>query len=360
MSAPGPFPGRLARLRAALGRRGPSAILVTHLPNVRWLCGFSGSAGSLLVSARDAVFFSDFRYRSQARREVRGARFQEYAGGPFEAIAAAVRRARVGRLGFESERMTVAAHGELTKALAGVELVALRGVVEELRAVKDRGEVALIRRAIAIAGSALSSSTRRLAGSAESAVAARLQGAIRTEGGEDESFPTIVASGPRAALPHGLPTQRVIGGGDLVVIDFGVRFKGYCCDLTRTYSPVKWESRSREIYRVVLAAQGAALAAVGPGAKACEVDAAARAVIEHEGYGKSFGHGTGHGVGLEIHELPTISPKSGDVLRAGMVFTVEPGIYLEDFGGVRIEDMVLVTEKGKEILSRRVPKLLDR
>jgi Xaa-Pro aminopeptidase len=306
------------------------------------------------------VFFSDFRYRSQVRREVHAARFVEYTGGAIEAIAAAVRRAGVARLGFEAERMTVAFHSDLASALRGVELVPLRGVVEGLRATKDAGEVALIRRAVSIAGRALASSTRRLAGSTESAVAARLQGAIRREGGDEESFPTIVVSGPRAALPHGLPTGRLIGGGDLVVIDYGVRHKGYCSDLTRTYSPSKWDKISKKIYRIVLEAQSAALSAVRPGVKASDIDAAARRIIEREGYGTFFGHGTGHGVGLEVHEKPTISPRSGDILEPGMIFTVEPGIYIENFGGVRIEDMVLVTGNGKEILSRRVPKLLDR
>lgn len=360
MSAPGPYPGRVSRLRAALRRRGLSAALITHLPNVRWLCGFTGSAGSLLVSARDAVFFCDFRYRVQSRCEVRCARNFEYTSSSVEAVAAAVRHARVVRLGFESDRMTVATHGDLSGAMAGVELVPLLGTVEGLRAIKDAGEIALIRRALAIAGRALAGSTRRLIGKSEIAIASRMQAEIRRAGGDEESFSTIVASGPRAALPHGLPTKKVIGGGELVIIDFGVRLSGYCCDTTRTYSPVKWDSKSKEIYRVVLEAQRAALSIIAPGVKASDVDAAAREVIERAGHGKRFGHGTGHGVGLEVHEQPVLSPRSGDTLRPGMVFTVEPGIYVENFGGVRIEDMVLVTETGREILSRRIPKLLDR
>jgi Xaa-Pro aminopeptidase len=359
VSAPGPYPGRVSRLRAALRRRGLSAALVTHLPNVRWLCGFSGSAGSLLVSARDVVFFSDFRYRAQSRSEVRGARLFEYAGGPVEAVAAAVRHARVSRLGFESDRMTVAAHGDFAAALPGLTLVPLRGIVEELRAVKDSAEVALIRRALAIAGKALGCCASRLAGKSEIDVASRLRAEIGRNGGDDESFPTIVASGPRAALPHGLPTGRLVGGGDLVVIDFGVRLSGYCCDITRTYSPLKWEIKSRGIYKTVLEANRAACDVIAPGVKASDVDAAAREVIERAGHGKHFGHGTGHGVGLEVHELPVLSPRSGDTLQPGMIFTVEPGIYIENFGGVRIEDMVLVTKTGREILSSRIPKLLD-
>lgn len=352
--------GRVARLRAALGREGPAAVLVTHLPNVRWLCGFTGSAGWLLVLPRETVFFTDFRYRVQSAREVRGASRVEYTGGALQAIAARVRRARVARLGFEAERMTVAVHADLRKAVSGVRLVPLRGTVETLRAVKDRGEIAAIRGALAIAGRALASSVRRLRGRTELEVAEMLRVAIRREGGEEESFPTIVAAGLRGAQPHATPTHSKIGGGDLVVIDHGARFKGYCSDITRTYSPLKWDGKAKEIYRVVLAAQRAAIAAIRPGARGSEVDAAARGVIERAGYGKCFGHGTGHGVGLEVHEKPVLSPKSGDVLAPGMVVTVEPGIYLEKYGGVRIEDMILVTRDGAEVMSRAVPKLLDR
>lgn len=360
MTGPGPYPGRLSRLRSALGRRGPSAILVTNLPNVRWLCGFTGSSGSVLVGAREAVFFTDFRYREQARREVRGARVRECVSGAIDELAAAVRRARVGRLGIESERMTVAFHADLAAALPRVELVALRGTVERLRAVKDAREVAAIRSALGVSGRALASAARGLVGRSEIAVKERIESAIRREGGDEAAFPTIVASGPRGALPHGLPGKRRIGGGDLVVIDFGVRLRGYCCDITRTFSPTKWGSVSRQIYSVVLAAQRAAIEKVGPGVKASDVDAAARDVIERAGFGEQFGHGTGHGVGLEVHELPSLSPRSGEILEPGMVVTVEPGIYLENFGGVRIEDMVLVTRTGREVMSRRVPKLLDR
>lgn len=360
MSAPGPYPGRVARLRASLGRRGVSAALITHPPNVRWLCGFSGTDGSLLVSARDLVFFTDFRFRAQGRREVRGARLFEFTSRSVEAVAAAVRHARVARLGFESDRMTVAAHADLAAAMPRIELVPLRGEVEALRAVKDPAEVALIRKALAVAGGALAVSTRRLAGKPEVEIATRLRAAICEQGGDDEAFPSIVASGSRAALPHASPTKNTISGGKLLVIDFGAKVNGYCSDTTRTYSPVKWDKKSKEMYRIVLDAQRAALGLISPGAKASDVDAAARQVIERSGHGRHFGHGTGHGVGLEVHEKPVLSPRSGDTLSPGMIVTVEPGIYIENFGGVRIEDMVLVTQTGCEILSRRIPKHLDQ
>jgi Xaa-Pro aminopeptidase len=334
-------------------------MLVTHLPNVRWLCGFTGSAGSLLVTPAEAVFFTDFRYRVQAAREVRAARKVEHAGGAAAAVAAAAKEGRLRRLGFEAERMTVAAHADLAAALPGVRLVPLRETVESLRAVKDDGEIAAIRSALAVAATALSGVVRRLRGSSEVEVAERLRAAIRRGGGEQESFPTIVAAGPRGAQPHAVPTSNRIGGGDLVVIDYGVRLRGYCSDLTRTFSPQKWELKARRIYQTVLEAQRAAIGVIGPGVKASAVDAAARSLIDRAGYGACFGHGTGHGVGLEVHEKPTLSPKSGDILLPGMVVTVEPGIYLEKYGGVRIEDMVLVTTTGCEVMSRRVPKLLD-
>ncbi|HEY6000360.1 MAG TPA: aminopeptidase P family protein [bacterium] len=351
---------RVARLRSSAGRGGPGAFLVTHLPNVRWLCGFTGSAGTLLVLPRETVFLTDFRYLVQSAREVRAAERVQYTSSATEAVAARVRRARVRRLGIEAEHMTVAAHAELAKALPGVELVPLRGTIEGLRAVKDPTEVVAIRRAIAVAARALGTVSRDVLGRTEADVAERLHAAIRRAGGDQESFPTIVASGPRAAQPHASPTRSVIGGGRLLVIDWGARVAGYCSDMTRTFSPSKWESRGKDIYRIVLEAQRAAIAVARPGARAADVDAAARNVIERAGYGKEFGHGTGHGVGLEVHEMPVISPKSGDILQPGMVFTVEPGIYLENYGGVRIEDMLLVTRDGAEVLSRAVPKLLER
>lgn len=346
-------------MRAALGRGGPSALLLTHLPNVRWLCGFTGSAGSLLVLPREVFFLTDFRYRLQGAREVSVARGIECTGGSTGAIATQVRRARVKRLAFEADRLTVAAHGELAAALPGVELVPLRGTVERLRAVKDPGEIAAIRRAIAIAGRSIAIASRRLQGKSEREVAELLRTAISREGGDAEAFPTIVASGKRSALPHAVPTRRVIGGSDLVIIDFGVRLDGYCSDMTRSFSRSRWDKDSKSIYRIVADAQRAAIETIAPGVDASDVDAAAREVIERAGYGKHFGHGTGHGVGLEVHESPTLSPKSGDKLEPGMVVTVEPGIYLNNLGGVRIEDMVLVTRTGKEVMSRRIPKLLE-
>lgn len=350
---------RARRLRGALGRRGPAAMLVTHLPNIRWLCGFSGSAGRLLLLPRETVFLTDFRYRAQASREVRAARRIVHPGSPTEAVAAAVKKGRLRRLGFEAEHTTVAAHADLAAALPGVELVPLRGSVEGLRAVKDAGEVAAVRRSLEIARAALHRATRRLAGRSERGVADDLARAVREEGGEGEAFPSIVASGPNAALPHATPSDRVIRRGETVVVDFGVKSEGYCSDVTRTLIAGKWDEKTKMIYSIVLAAQNAAIAAIKPGVPAKEVDAAAREVIETAGYGAAFGHGTGHGVGLEVHENPSISARSGDVLQPGMLVTVEPGIYLEDFGGVRIEDMVLVTRSGNEVLSREVPKVLE-
>lgn len=352
-----PFADRLAGVRATLRRGGHGGLVVSSLPNVRWLCGFTGSAGSLLVTARDAVFLTDFRYRIQARREVAGARVVECPARPLDALAAEVKRARVRTLGIEADHLTVAAHADLLAAIPGVALAPLKGVVEQARAVKDPTEVAAVRRALATSHRAFLATTRRLTGRRERDVADALGAAMRRAGAEGEAFPTIIAAGPRAALPHAVPTERRIRGGDLVIMDFGARRDGYCSDLTRTLLPGRGTAERRRLYRLVLEAQLAALAAVRPGIPASAVDEAARSVIERAGFGKEFGHGTGHGVGLEVHEKPSISHRSGEILQPGMVFTVEPGIYLKDFGGVRIEDMVLVCQTGSEVLSRHVPKL---
>jgi len=352
-----PHSGRIARLRASLRHSAADSLLVTSLPNVRYLCGFTGSAGMLLVTPREAVFLTDFRYRIQAAREVRGARPVEYPARAWDAVAAQVRRRRIRRLGFEPQHLTFEAHRSLAERLAGTELAPLAGAVEELRATKDEGEVVAIRAALRAAAGAFAGVAGRLAGRTERAAAEELEARMRRRGADGPAFPTILASGPQAALPHARPGGRRIRRGETVIVDFGARRDGYHCDLTRTLLPGGGEERARRIYRIVAEAQRRAIAAVRPGVPAREVDAAAREVISRAGFGERFGHGTGHGVGLEVHEKPNISSRSEEVLAAGMVFTVEPGIYVEKYGGVRIEDMVLVTPSGCEILSRLVPKI---
>lgn len=347
---------RLSRLRERLRKERLPALLVTDLSNVRYLTGFTGSSGNLLVSRREAVFVTDFRYRTQAAREVRSCRRVEQRGGLTETLAALVRKKGLRRLGFEGRHLVWQTHRDLGEMLPGVELTAVEGMVERLRMVKERGEIALLRRAVAVAAVAYGTAARRLSGRSEREVAEGLERAMRLRGAEAPAFPPIVAGGRRGALPHASPGKRKIRKGDLVVLDFGARFGGYHSDISRTRLVGPGDRRSRNLYRVVAEAQRQALKAVRPGAAAASVDEAARAVIEKAGYGDSFGHATGHGVGLEVHEGPSVSARSEDLLEKGMVFTVEPGIYVEHFGGVRIEDMVLVTGSGCEILTKSVPK----
>lgn len=347
---------RLSRLQGRLRKERLPALLVTDLSNVRYLTGFTGSAGAVLVSRREAVFVTDFRYRTQAAREVRSCRRVEQRGGLMETLAALVRKKRLSRIGFEGRHLAWQTHRDLAGMLPGVELTAAEGMVERLRMVKESREISLLRRSVAVAAAAYGAAAGRLSGRSEAEVAESLEIAMRRLGAEAAAFPPIVAGGRRGALPHASPGRRKIREGDLVVLDFGARFGGYHSDISRTRLVGRGDRRSRNLYRIVAEAQRQALEAVRPGVPAAVVDEAARSVIEKAGYGASFGHGTGHGVGLEVHEGPSVSSRSRDLLEPGMVFTVEPGIYVEHFGGVRIEDMVLVTASGCEVLTRSVPK----
>ena len=337
-------------------KHGPASLLITNLANIRYLSGFSGSSAALLVYRGGAVFFTDFRYRIQAEKEVRDCRLAESTGSLVEMLVREVSRRKISELGFESAYFTHQSWRELGKRLPGVKLAATEGMVESLRTIKDEEEIKAIRGAIQIAGKAYRSAARQLWGKTENNLSERMETAMRRAGAEGPAFPTIVASCPRSALPHASPTAKKVGRRELVIIDFGARWQGYHSDITRTRYAGRG-NRFLKIYGLVWEAQRRAIAAVRPGARASEVDAAARGVIEAAGYGENFGHGTGHGVGLEVHERPSISFRNNEVLRPGMVFTVEPGIYIENFGGVRIEDVVMVTTTGCEVLSLEVPKL---
>jgi Xaa-Pro aminopeptidase len=347
---------RRSKLRRQFASAGVQAHLVTFLPNLRYLTGFTGSSGVLLVEARGATFITDFRYRLQADREVDRCRRVEQQGTLADTLAGIVRKRKLKRVGFESRHLSWAFHGELAKKLGAARLVPLEGSVELLRMIKDANEISLLRRAARIADLSYRRATRSLAGRSEQQVAAAMERAIREGGAEDVAFPPIVAGGRRGAQPHAVPGRSRIRRGSLVVIDFGARFKGYHSDVTRTRLPGGGGRRAKSLYRLVSRAQRAAIDAVRPGIEAREVDRAARSVIEEAGFGDFFGHGTGHGVGLEVHEGPSISSGSPQILEAGMVFTIEPGVYVEDFGGVRIEDMVLVTRTGCEIISKAIPR----
>jgi Xaa-Pro dipeptidase len=337
------------------------AALVTFLPNVRYLSGYSGSNGALLVHSGGEVLATDVRYETQAGQECPDIELVVQRSVAAALVQEAGRRG-LRRVGFEAAAVTVAQHGDLQGVAreAGVELVPLVDLVEPLRVVKDEAEVEALRRACAISQEALAALLPELApGLTEVQVAARLEYLMREGGAEAPAFETIVAAGENSAIPHHSPTGRELAVGDLLKIDFGARWGGYHADMTRTFvlgPAAEWQ---REVHALVEAAQAAGRAALAPGASLLEVDDSARSLISAAGHGDHFGHGLGHGVGLEIHEAPMIGYASTGILRDGTPVTVEPGVYLPGRGGVRIEDTLVVRPGGAESLTTAARELVE-
>jgi Xaa-Pro aminopeptidase len=330
---------RVERLQASL----EEPLLVSNLVNVRYLVGFESSNAALVVEPDQVRLFSDFRY-AELGRAVEGVEFVETKRSLYAALGELLE----GRIGFEAEDLT---YGRWeTLSAGGVELVPRRGLVEELRAVKDDAELEAVRRAAALTSEAYARfAEERFAGRTERELAWRLDELFHELGAEAPAFETIVASGPNSARPHARPSDRKVGAAETIVVDAGVRLDGYCSDCTRTFSTGSLPERLQEAYAVCLEAQLAGLDAVRAGATGVAVDGAARRVIDEAGFGEAFGHGLGHGVGLDVHEAPRLAKESSDTLAAANVVTVEPGIYLEGLGGIRIEDLVIVGEDGPEI-----------
>ncbi|HEX8050893.1 MAG TPA: Xaa-Pro peptidase family protein [Solirubrobacterales bacterium] len=347
--------GRGDRLEQQLAERGLDRMLVTNLTNIRYLTGFTGTNGACVCGPGVRLLLTDFRYTERAEAEVEGWETVTISADWLGGIAERLQ----GRVGFEDDHVSVRLLEKLKEKLAdGVELVAAGGRVEELRRVKDEGELALIEEASKLADAAWRWSLEQgFAGRTEREVARAVEAHIRELGG-DPSFPAIVAAGPSGALPHAEPGERRIGRGELVVFDMGAAIDGYCSDGTRTFATGDPGEEATAVYEVVREAQQASLDAIRPGVKGEDVDKVAREVIEAAGHGDRFGHGLGHGVGLELHEGPRLSLRSDDVLAPGEVVTVEPGIYLPGRLGVRIEDLVVVTEDGLRNLSS-LPKDLQ-
>jgi Xaa-Pro aminopeptidase len=351
--------GRLKRFETFLDGHSLDALVITHLPNIRYLCGFTGTSGVLVILEASSVFFTDGRYSEQARAEVQGPGIVIARKPPLEAAAEwlAKHKSRVGRkkrprLGIEGEHLTVARRTQLAGLLrSDFRLQETRGIVERARMVKDADEIALIRAAVGFGASLFDRALEVICpGVRESEVAAEMEYLARRAGAEAMAFPTIIASGKRSALPHGRASGAAIPSPGFVVCDFGVILSGYCSDRTRTVHVGRPTSKARRVYEAVREAQAVAIARVKAGLSASEVDRAARKVLKHEGLERHFTHSTGHGVGLEIHESPRIAAGQSELLRPGMVITVEPGVYIAGSGGVRIEDMVVVTERGCEVL----------
>ena len=335
------------------------AVLVTGRTNVRYFSGFAGSAGVLAVSGDVRKIFVDFRYVEQAEQTAPEFEVVRCQGNPLDAAADFLQQQAWRSIGFEEEILTVA---EFSRLQAKVTADRWRPVrLEPLRTVKTAAEIENIVAAAVIADTALTNLLPMIRpGATEIELAAALEYEMRKLGSEKPAFETILASGPRSALPHGSASGKKLDAGDFVVIDFGATFSGYRSDMTRTVCVGTASAKQREVYGTVLKAQLAGLAAVRPGVLCRDVDKAARAVIEAAGYGAHFGHGLGHGVGLDIHESPRLSPTAGESrLEPGMMVTVEPGVYLPGWGGVRIEDLVVVTETGCRILSPMTKDLLE-
>jgi Xaa-Pro aminopeptidase len=347
--------GRGDRLAAAVAERELDLILVTELTNVGYLTGFGGTNGACVCGPDTRLFLTDFRYTERAESEVEGWEVvtvrEDWLGGIGERLG--------GRVGFEDDHVSVRLLEKLEKKLPeGVEMVAAGGAVEKLRRVKDETELAAIAAASELADEVWRWSVERgLAGRPEVEVAKAAEARIR-ELGAEPSFPAIVAGGPNGALPHAEPGERRIGRGELVVFDMGAKLDGYCSDGTRTFATGDPGERPREVYAIVRAAQAASLEAVRAGIGGEALDAVARDAIAAAGHGERFGHGLGHGVGMEVHEAPRLSPRSEDTLAAGEVVTIEPGIYLPGELGVRIEDLVVVGDDGCRNLSG-LPKELQ-
>lgn len=355
-------PHRLAALRDAMGRADLDGLLITSLPNIRYITGFSGSSALLVVTARECLLFTDFRYEAQVADEVADAasvRIEPTSlwAGLWPAITGL---SGVERIGFESAHLMHRDFARLLEQGSRWQWRPALDVVETLRSVKDAGEIAAIERAVAMAESALAATLNALApGMTETGVAGVLERNLRDAGSEAYPFPSIVASGPRSALPHARAGDRVLATGDLVLLDFGAVADGYCSDITRTVVLGRASHEQRDIYGVVLEANVRASGAVRDGMRGMAADAVARDYIAACGYGEAFGHSLGHGIGLEVHEAPRLARTVESPLATGMVVTIEPGIYRPAWGGVRIEDDVLITAAGARVLTGFSRQLLE-
>jgi Xaa-Pro aminopeptidase len=348
---------RLTGLRRLLREQELDAILISQPENRRYLSGFTGSAGWLIISAEQALLATDFRYFEQVGRQAPAFELAKIKTRFPDLLPELLSGLGVGRLGFESQHMTVDQLYTLSQAAEGVEFVPLKDTVETLRAVKDEDEIDALRRSVALTDAAFAHLLEMIRpGMTEREVAWEIEATMRTHGATRVAFDLIVAAGPNGALPHARPGDQTIQPGDPVVVDIGCVVDGYCSDMTRTFCLGQPSARYLEVWEIVLQAQEAAAAAIRAGVSGVQADTAARDVIAGAGYGEYFGHSLGHGVGLAVHEGPRASQLSEDILEAGMSLTVEPGIYLPGEFGVRLEDLVIVGENGIEILTN-TPKM---
>jgi Xaa-Pro aminopeptidase len=345
---------RLAALRKRLAAENLDAALISYGPHVRYLCGYSGSNGLLFVGQKAAHFFTDFRYLEQAKKEVPRAKVIVKERDIWRNLPDVPEAARPRtKIGVQVNYITHKQFGMLRHLLPQALMVSMENLVEPLTMVKDADELAAIKKAVGISDIGFARILEYIRpGVRELDVAAELEYIMKKAGSEQPAFETIIASGARAALPHGIASAKKIAKGDFVTMDFGATYKGYVSDITRTVVVGKPTERQKKVYALVRRAQKAAVNSIKPGKTGIAVDKTARSIIERAGYSKNFGHGLGHGFGLYVHEGPSLSTQSPDTLRKGMVVTVEPGVYFPGWGGVRIEDDVVVTANGVNVLNK--------
>ncbi len=351
---------RLQKLRQKLAEKEIDGIFISQLENRYYLSGFDGSAGYLLITPQITVLATDFRYTEQAKTEAPDYRIFQITSNTSDWLPRLLSELNLSRLGFEAGHITFALYRELleilNKAQPNLKLIATEGMVESIRAIKEPKEIELIAQAADISDSAIDHINNTVhPGMTEKEVAWEIEKFMRENGSQSLPFEIIVASGPNSALPHAKPSERQISSSEPVVIDIGARVGGYASDLTRTICLGAPDDTFKKVYDTVLGAQLTALAIIQEGMSGTEADSLARTVIQEAGYGEAFGHGLGHGVGLVVHEQPRLGPNSTELLTSGMVFSVEPGIYLPNWGGVRIEDLV-VMENGKIRLLSKAQK----
>ena len=352
---------RIRSLRAACKKANLDGLVITDLNYVRYATGFTGTAGVVVILPKGAEFFTDSRYTLQAAKQVKGAKVLEVKGPTVPRLADYPHlNVKNRRYGIATDALTVAGYKRLQKALPDCLLVPADDLFGELGWVKEKAEISLIKKAVKIGDTAFERILNLIQpGVRESELAAELEYQMLMLGSEMRAFETIVASGYRSAMPHGVATRKKVEKGDFVTFDFGATVGGYVSDMTRTVVVGRATSRQKKVYNTVLKAQLAGIRKIKAGAKAAAVDKAARDVIQRAGWAKKFGHGTGHGIGFVVHTGPRVSPKSEDKLKVGNVITVEPGVYFDGWGGVRIEDDILVTRSGGQVLNKAEKKLLE-
>jgi Xaa-Pro aminopeptidase len=350
--------GKLEKLRSSFSINGIDGILITSPYNRRYISNFTGTAGVVLISSEQAQFITDFRYIEQASKQCEGFEIIRFSETIPKEVAQQVKKLGIQRLGIEEDYLTLSSYKLYEKEI-DAELVPVSGVIEKLRLLKTDAEIKILKEAADIADAAFKHILDFIRpGKTELEVANELEFFMRKAGATSSSFDTIVASGYRSALPHGVASEKVIEKGDMVTLDYGAYYKGYVSDITRTVAVGEPDSKLKNIYNIVLEAQQQGMEGIKPGITGKQADALTRDYISEKGYGEYFGHSTGHGIGLEVHEGPSLSMKSDIVLEPGMVVTCEPGIYIPGLGGVRIEDDTLITKDHNEALTHSAKELI--